>query len=515
MNITTSHLPAFCRQLEAALTDSKIWVCYDANIQQLSAYDLHFFMFPGQAADFQLLGPIYDKEISLLPTDALLQYLRDKHDQLLREGKQFSQIPFDDEQVLAYQYEFRFNLAANELTDLMDAYDWRQVHYDPMEANTEAETIADKQQFLQLEFLLEQLSRFSLKGIKESAFVVALVDRHWTGQSMEVYIPQIVRGKFQQRQINHSHKTENMTQENLEYLQKQLRFADFGEGLFPQLEKAMQEGKESFQLKTSHEFGKDRMDAVLHFAKSKQQEKDMYFFNKYDATLVAQNLSVSQTFFINNKGRSIGLQGACNLLNGRSLYMEVTPKEGVPYKAWLQLNFSERDEQEQAKVQYFNQNYGFDLKEAVGRLPLKEFSNPESMEKLYSSLQRGDLTSATLLKGGNEIAVQITADPKYKTVKMFDMEGSKLFVPGAKQETKHGQAPVDAKRDAEGHALHVGDSLNGKSVADGSGQGAKQNGEADQEVKNNKKKDLLPKRVNNNNLLPKNRVKQGKGQGIA
>lgn len=287
-----------------------------------------------------------------------------------------------------------------------------------------------------------------------------------------------------------------MTQENLEYLQKQLLFADFGEGLNTALERAMKEGSENFQLQASHTFGKDQMSAVLYFAKSKQEGKDMYFFNKYDATLTGQNLSVSQTFFINNKGQSISFREAGNLLNGRSVFKEVTPKEGEKYKAWLKLNFSDRTEDGNAKMQYFNQNYGFDLKDAVGRLPLKEFSDPEKMEKLYASLQRGDLVTATLLKNGNEVAVQLTTDPKYKTMKMYDMEGSKLFVPGPGQETKYGKAPVDQAREENGKVQQTGEQLG-------------------QEVKADKKKDLLPKKVNDNKLIPKNKTAKTNGRKIA
>ena len=63
--------------------------------------------------------------------------------------------------------------------------------------------------------------------------------------------------------------------------------------------------------------------------------------------------SFKQTFFINNKGQSITFREACNLLNGRSVYKELTPKEGARYKAWVKLDFSKRDEFNNAKLKYF------------------------------------------------------------------------------------------------------------------------------------------------------------------
>ena len=299
-----------------------------------------------------------------------------------------------------------------------------------------------------------------------------------------------------------------MTQKNLEFLQNQLKSAGFNEAIFPQLERNMQEGKEAFQLLDSQTFGKDQMSSVLHFAKSTQEGADMYFFNRYDATLRNQTINASQTFFINNKGQSIDLKEASNLLNGRSVYKEVTPKDGDRYKAWLKLDFNgERDEHGNAKMNYFNQNYGFDLKEAISRLELKEMGNPEKMEELFKSLQRGDMTAATLLKGGKEIPVNITTDPKFKTLKMYDQDGSKLFVPGAKQETKYGQAPVDQKRASDGTELKTGEA-----VSQNADTSKSVNGDA---VAASKKKDLLPKKVTENSLLPKKRVRQGKGQSIA
>lgn len=333
---------------------------------------------------------------------------------------------------------------------------------------------------------------------------------------MEKYIPDVVSGKLIEQNIIQEQKTSyTMTQKNLEYLQDQIKKAGFSEALFPELEKHMIDGKESFELKDNQTFGKDQLSSTLHFARSGQEGSDMYFFNRYDTNLKNQTINATQTFFINNKGQSIDLNEASNLLNGRAVYKEVTPKEGDKYKAWLKLDFSDKDEHGNNKMQYFNQKYGFDLKEAIGRLELKEMANPQKMEELFASLQRGDLINATLLKGGKEIPVQITTDPKFKTLKMYGEDGSKLFVPGAKQDARYGQAPVDAKREAEGTTMTAGEKLNGQAV------NGNESTKVDQPVANtttqavDKKKDLLPKNEKKNDLLPKKRVRQGKGQGIA
>lgn len=293
-----------------------------------------------------------------------------------------------------------------------------------------------------------------------------------------------------------------MTQKNLEFLQNQLKTAGFNESIFPELEKNMQEGKENFTLSDSLVYEKDQLSAVLYFARSKQEGSDMYFFNKYDATLRNETINATQTFFINNKGQSIEAKEAANMLNGRSVYKEVSPRDGEPYKAWLKLDFSEQDEHGNNKMQYIHQKYGFNLKEAIGRIELKEMANPEKMEELFRAIQRGDLVSATLIKGEKEIPVGITADPKYKTLKLFAEDGSKLYMPGPKPDARYGQAPVDEKRAAE---LSPGDLL------------AKQPESVQPELKNttDKKKELLASNKKDHNLIVKNRERQGKGQRIS
>ncbi|MES2331145.1 MAG: hypothetical protein V4539_16190 [Bacteroidota bacterium] len=506
MHLTTAHLPKLIRSFEDSIQNGKDWLAFDSEIQLLSVYDLHYFDSADKAADFQLFNHLEDKEVTLLPVDALLGYVQHTASEQLKEGKSFNHIEIDDERVLGYYSDMKFNKTIAELEELLDQHDWKNAVYQPVQLPAEGTVLRDILQLIHQSFTVEQLSRFAVNGERAANLVQEMVTRHWTDTPMEKFIPDVLSGKILQQSFNHEHKTITMTQKNMEFLQNQLKTAGFSETLFPELEKNLLEGKESFQLPDNQAFGKDQMSSLLHFARSKEEGSDMYFFNKYDATLKSQTINASHSFFINNKGQSIDLKEACNLLNGRSVFKEVTPKEGDRYKAWLKLDFGgERDEHGNLKMNYFNQNYGFDLKEAISRLELKEMGNPDKMEALFKSLQRGDLTDATLIKGGKEIPVQITTDPKFKTLKMYDGDGSKLFVPGAKQDSRYGKAPVDEKKAAEGTDLKAGEKLvNGTEVKP----------TADATVAN-KKKDLLPKKVRENSLMPKNRVRQGKGQGIA
>jgi hypothetical protein len=94
----------------------------------------------------------------------------------------------------------------------------------------------------------------------------------------------------------------------------------------------------------------------------------------------------SKRFSSTTKAKASAFKEACNLLNGRSVYKELTPKEGARYKAWVKLDFNKRDEHGNAKLNIFNEKYGFSLKEALGRIPLKELKDPEKMASLFTCI---------------------------------------------------------------------------------------------------------------------------------
>ncbi len=274
-----------------------------------------------------------------------------------------------------------------------------------------------------------------------------------------------------------------MNTENLEYLKNQLKFLGFGEGLYGQLEKNMKEGKPEFSLDASTEFGKDKMQAVIHFRHSEKDGKEAYFCNHYIATLLREDQNRSQFVYVNNKGQSVTFKEACNLLNSRSVFKEVTPKEGLPYKAWLKIDHDNMDQKTgYPKLRQFTTNYGFDLREAVGRMDFKGLKYDDQLKSLLKSLEKGNAASVMLLKEGKEVPVSIEANPQLRTLNMYDKNGEKLFYPMQKVEQKYGQAPADATK-KEAAAL----------VNESGGK--------------YEKKDLLTKNRPSNGLIPKKNAK--------
>ena len=209
-----------------------------------------------------------------------------------------------------------------------------------------------------------------------------------------------------------------MNEQNLEYLKDNIKYMGFGEKLNEQLENNLKQGKDDFQLDFKAEVNKKPFEASLHFRKSDSSE--MYFFNSFDASLQKGNgEKADQTFYL-NKGKGITAKEAYNLLDGRAVHKELTNKENVPYKAWVQLDFQNKDKNNNFEVKQFHENYGFDLKEAVGKYAITELKDSEKEKSLLQSLQKGNIQSVTIEKDGSSHKIFIEANPQFKSVSLYD-----------------------------------------------------------------------------------------------
>ncbi|MFT2010991.1 hypothetical protein ACMA1I_20125 [Pontibacter sp. 13R65] len=210
-----------------------------------------------------------------------------------------------------------------------------------------------------------------------------------------------------------------MNQNNLDYLKEGLKYTGFGTNLHEELEKNVREQKPDFELKLQKPYFDSTVDYTLHFRRSDQS--DLYFFNKYEATLKPDTSAreTSQTFYI-NKNSGITAREAYNLLNGRSVHKELVNAEGQPYKAWLQLDLGEKDQHGNHKVKQYHENYGFDLEKTLQQYALKELQDPEQKERTLHSLQKGNTLQVTAQQDGQEVKRFIEASPQYKTINVYD-----------------------------------------------------------------------------------------------
>lgn len=220
-----------------------------------------------------------------------------------------------------------------------------------------------------------------------------------------------------------------MTEDNAEYLKQRLFYLGFGDKLNAELEKKMKAGEERFKLPMVAEFTKgDKKDVVeysLDFSKSKQN--DLYFLNNYRATLshAEPEREKSQTFYI-NKGKGITAKEAYNMLDGRAVHKELTNRENEPYTAWLQLT-GKKDDNGNQKIQQYHSAWGYNVEKSLHKHPIKELADQASTADLVKSLEKGNLQSVTFKRDGKEEKMYVEANPKDRTVNVYNEAMQKQF----------------------------------------------------------------------------------------
>jgi TraG P-loop domain len=70
--------------------------------------------------------------------------------------------------------------------------------------------------------------------------------------------------------------------------------------------------------------------------------------------------------------------------------VKLTTKEGQPYKALVQLDPAIKDKNNNFEVTQFHENYGFDLKTAVGKFAVAKMKDPEKEKALVLSINKAN-----------------------------------------------------------------------------------------------------------------------------
>ena len=266
--------------------------------------------------------------------------------------------------------------------------------------------------------------------------------------SIQDFLVQIPYGRFEEnRLINYSNKNLSiMNEKNYDYLKDQLKYTGFGEGLQNDLKEKMEKQTPEFQLNHSQKFGKDEVTSTLHFKKSNDSE--MYFFNKYDAALKPEKEAdaIQQTFYI-NKESNITLKEGYNLMNGRAVNKDLTTKEGQKYNAWVQIDFKETDNNGNFKMKQFHQNYGYNIEQALAKLPIKELATDTDKAALIQSLEKGNRQAVTFVQEGKEQRHFIEANPQYKNITVYDGNMQRVVNSQAQKEKEsNGQSAKQASK---------------------------------------------------------------------
>lgn len=239
-----------------------------------------------------------------------------------------------------------------------------------------------------------------------------------------------------------------MNQQNFEYLKDQVKYSGFGEGLEDQLKENLKKQAPEFSLQHRASFGKDEATTALNFKRS--ATTDRYFFNSYLVSLAkdGQDEKLSRVFHI-DKTNNFTLKEAVNLLSGRAVNKDLTNKEGQVYNAWVQMDFRNTDQAGNYKLKQFHQNYGYDVVEALQKLPIKELSQEPDRQRMIDSLKKGNRHAVTFENEGNQVRRYIEAHPRFKTVRVYD-ENQNRVSQGKKQGKKQKEKQEQKQQQSEG-----------------------------------------------------------------
>jgi len=291
-----------------------------------------------------------------------------------------------------------------------------------------------------------------------------------------------------------SSNTKTMNEQNFNYLADSLKYLGFGDALSEKLKTEMQKGEPSFQLAFETEINKKAFAAVINFRKS--DTTDHYFVNSYHATLQRSNGEIYDQAFYLNKGKGVTAKEAYNLLEGRAVYKELENKEGQKYGAWIQLDFEQRDKNNNHEVRQYHDNYGYDLKSTLGRFNIREMQAPDLADVLMHSLMKGNLQAVVMEKDGGAVRLFVEAAPQYKSVNLYDTELKRIpkkaldqyMSAGVVREQQGLSTGIESKEKKNGKEVHKDD------------EPAKGKGQIKTKEKETKDpKELMPKKENGPN----------------
>jgi hypothetical protein len=239
-----------------------------------------------------------------------------------------------------------------------------------------------------------------------------------------------------------------MEEKNLNYLKEQIKFTGFGDAMENALSENMLKGNPEFKLDHETKYGTDTVSTTLNFKKSEQS--DMYFFNSYRMNVQKEGKEegLSQTFYI-NKDNNITAKEAYNLMEGRSVNKDLKTKEGDLYNAWIKFDFKNADDKGNFKVNYYHQNYGYDLEASLLKHSIKELETPKYKEDLMNSLKKGNIQSVTFVISGAEKKQFIEANPHFKTINVYDNTMQRINNRESKDEKQKQSEEKSVGRDAK------------------------------------------------------------------
>ncbi len=177
----------------------------------------------------------------------------------------------------------------------------------------------------------------------------------------------------------------------------------------------LESGKDRFSVSVSNYVNeKERVEQQLVFLKD---ISGVYSFEGFKAALHKEGSPEScREHFFKNEQRAFSPEQAFHLLAGRAL-----EKDG----SWLQFDLTDKNAEGCYRIKEFRADYGFNLKNDLEALPLKDKS-AEHIDTLLQALKRGEARTAVFEVKDKVHGFSIQANPQFKTVDIYDEHLKKI-----------------------------------------------------------------------------------------
>jgi hypothetical protein len=150
-----------------------------------------------------------------------------------------------------------------------------------------------------------------------------------------------------------------------------------------------------------------------------------------------------------NNGSGVTAKEAFNMLEGRAVYKKnLVNKNDEKYSAWLQLNFSQKDDNGNFKQQQYHQNWKYDLEKNLSKHPIKELADSNQKSDLIKSLEKGNLQQVTYQTEKGEAKWYVEANPKDRNINVYDETLRKQFQ-GIRQAKSEGKSASQSQTEGE------------------------------------------------------------------
>ena len=104
------------------------------------------------------------------------------------------------------------------------------------------------------------------------------------------------------------------------------------------------------------------------------------------------------------------------------------------------MDFKETDKNGNYQLKHYHQNYGFDLANELAKHPIKELANEQDKARLMESLQRGNRQAVTFIKEGTEQRMFMEANPRFKTLTIYDSSMQRVHSQSQKEKNAPDQS---------------------------------------------------------------------------